>query len=91
MEKTYKVIPALTEKGNLKNVVRDNLKKQATKKFFQDWTLENDGSFTYDLVEDTSGRMIKARVQLSISALDTYSTKSSKKVEEEEIKIPSLF
>lgn len=93
MEKTVrelKVIEALTERDNLKNAVRDNLKNQTEVNLLKDWDKENDGSYTYPLVQDVNGTIVKARVQLTITVLETFKGKGTKK-EEEETEIPSLF
>lgn len=87
-----KIMEALTEKGIVKHAVRDNLKEQVTNNFFEDWDLQKDGSLTMDLVQNTGGEIIRARVQLTISAKQDFKSRSgSKATETETVEIPSLF
>lgn len=86
-----KKIDGLTETGRVKVAVREALKKQVQDKFFAEWETENDGSLSLALVQDRNGTPIKVRVQLTITAQETFATKSSKKKETEEVEIPTLF
>ena len=87
-----KIMEALTEKGIVKHAVRDNLKEQVTNNFFENWDLQKDGSLTMDLVQNTGGEIIRARVQLTISAKQDFKSRSgSRTTETETVEIPSLF
>ena len=86
-----KVMEVLTKKGIVKHAVRDNLKDQVIAEFFEDWVLQNDNSLTKDLVRDTGGEIIRARVQLTISAKQDFKSRSGTAKKEENVEIPSLF
>lgn len=92
MEKMkLKKMDALTEKGFLKAVVRDGLKDQFEEKYLQELTKQKDGSYTLDLVEDTSGKVIRAWVKVSITAKEDFDPKGKAKTEEKEIVVPQIF
>lgn len=86
-----KVMEVLTKKGIVKHAVRDNLKDQVIAEFFEDWVLQDDNSLTKDLVKDTGGDIIRARVQLTISAKQDFKSRSGTTKKEENVEIPSLF
>lgn len=94
MEKAEKVllsVDGLTETGRVKAAVRDNLKAQVEKGLFADWEVENDGSLSLPLAkDDATGKIIKVRVKMTITAQEDFAVRGSKK-EEKETVIPSLF
>ena len=77
MSKEMKRIDALTETGLVKVAVRNGLKPAVESKYFNEelgWIEANDGSYLMPLVEDLSGATVYARVQVTITAKDEFST-----------------
>lgn len=95
MEKTQKTllsVDGLTETGRVKAAVRDNLKGQVEKGLFADWEKENDGSLSLPLAKDEiTGKIIKVRVKMTITAQEEFAVRGSKAQDKEETVIPKLF
>ena len=82
----------LTEKGLVKVAVRENFKKQvlATDINLGDWELANDNSLIMPIAQDLGGETIYARVQLTITAQDTFYTGKKKVKDDEVVEVPKL-
>lgn len=85
-----KKIDALTETGKVKPAVREGLRAAFNEKHFEDWQVANDGSFLVPLVEDLSGAPIYARVQVTITAQNEFSTGKKKKAKKDAIDFSAL-
>lgn len=103
MEKTVKAVEVavakelpkgkfLTEKGLVKVVVRDNFKKQVMANDINlgEWELANDNSLIMPIAQDLSGTTIYARVQLTITAQDSFYTGKKKDKKEEPVVVPVI-
>lgn len=92
VEKTLLSVDGLTETGRVKAAVRDNLKGQVEKGLFADWEKENDGSLSLALAKDEiTGKVIKVRVKMTITAQEEFAVRGSKAKETEETVVPTLF
>lgn len=83
----------LTETDRVKNAVREKFAKQVAEMLLggKDYELANDKSYLIPIAQDVNGKKIFARVQIAITAQDTFSTKSgAKKATTETVDIPDL-
>ena len=93
MEKVDKtelrVIDALTEKLVVKQAVREALKTQVENEYLADFEKQQDNSYTLDLVQDTTGKVLKAKITMTITTATDFAKKGSKK--KTEVVVPDLF